>query len=50
MDVIRTWMSSPLLPFLPANALSRCGVEAVMEVPRAGVGLSSAEARDCIRK
>jgi hypothetical protein len=34
MDVMRTMMSSSLLlPFLPTNAINRCGVEAITEVP-----------------
>jgi len=34
MVVVRIMMSvGLLLPFLPANALNRCGVEAITEVP-----------------
>jgi hypothetical protein len=50
MDVTRTRMSSSLLlPFLPANALNRCGVGPLRRC-RARVGLSTAEACDRIRK
>lgn len=52
MVMIRIIMSgSPLLPFLPANALNRCGAEAITEVP--GPEPASDPARgvcDCIRK